>query len=432
MTPQGGPFHPIRRTRWLRGTTAKVMLSAGRVAIATGASSVLLVAVAVISARVLGPAGRGAIVLVATTATYLMLVTSLGIPISGRVMLGTGNRRTVLGHYLGLGLFLSMLQIVLTTILVRMILVRSGVPLTLEQDLLAGLYGGGLLVAYLLVHGLYGIGLNEQAATVQVGGAAVQLLLVIVLGSAAVGSPWPYVAAMLAGTLGQIVASIVMFAFARFLVWPSFSVVAWRTLIVRGVPAIGLSLGQAAVLRIDRVLIGLFLSASAVGVYSVAATATDVVSLVPTALSQVLFQKIASKSVDISTVNRARAISLAFGIVSAVVIYLLAPLGIDLLVGPRFANAVEPLRILLLGAVLLSSYQIDAYALAARGQIWLAGSATLLGFAVVFVADLVLIPAHGIVGAAWASVIAYGVMATLVRLFVSRVEAAPTDPVAAI
>jgi O-antigen/teichoic acid export membrane protein len=416
----------------MRGTTAKLVLSAGRVAIAGGASSVLLVAVAVITARVLGPSGRGALVLVATTATYLMLVTSLGIPISGRVMLGTGDRRTVLSHYLGLGLFLSMVQIVLTAILAWAILIRSGVPLTLEEDLLVGLYGGGLVVGYLLVHGLYGIGLNEQAAIVQVGGAAVQLLLVIVLGSAAVASPWPYVAAMLFGTLGQIVASLIVLAFGHFLVWPSFSLIAWQTLIVRGVPAIGLSLGQAAVLRLDRLLIGLFLSASAVGVYSVAATATDIVFLVPAALSQVLFQKIASKTVDLSTAHRARTITLLIGVVTALVIYLLAPLAIDRLVGPRFAGAVVPLRILLLAALFLSSYQIDAYALAARGQIWLAGSATLLGFAVILVADLLLIPTNGIVGAAWASAIAYGLMAVLVRLIVIRVESAPAESVAAV
>lgn len=417
----------VWKTRWLRGTTTQLVLSAGRVAIASGASSLLLIVVAIISARVVGPAGRGVIVLIATTATYLMLVTSLGIPISNRVMLGTENRRMVLRHYFGLGLFLSMVQIALTAIVVRVILIQSGVPPTLAQGLLAGIYGGGLLAAYLLIQALYGIGWNEQAAIVQLGGAAVQLVLVIALGVAAIGSPWPYVAAMLAGTLGQIVAAIVTLAFARFLVWPSFSLVAWRTLVVRGVPAIGLSLGQAAVLRLDRVLIGLFLSASAVGVYSVAATATDIVSLVPTALSQILFQRIASKSIDSSTLNRARRVALVFGVATALVIYLLAPLGVDLLVGPRFAGAVTPLRILLVGALFLSSYQIDAYALAARGKIWLAGSATLLGFAVIFAADLLLIPTNGIVGAAWASVIAYGVMATLMRLLVRRVEQEPTD-----
>jgi len=335
-------------------------------------------------------------------------------------MLGTENRRTVLSDYFGLGLLLTLLQIVVAAVLVAAVLIRSGVPVTLELDLLAAVYAGALVLAYLLVHGLYGIGYNEQAATVQVGGAAVQLVLVILLGVAAVTSPWPYVAAMLAGTLGQIVASMIVLAFGGFLVRPRVSIDAWRKLITQGVPAIGLSLGQAAVLRLDRIIVGFFLAAAAVGVYSVAATATDLVALVPGALSQVLFQKIASRSIETSTANRARLVALLSSVVVAAVLYFLAPIGIEVLVGASFAGAVEPLRILLLAAVVLSSYQIDAYALAARGQIGRAASATVIGLAVIVVADLILIPAKGIVGAAWASVIAYAVMAILVRVIIRR------------
>jgi O-antigen/teichoic acid export membrane protein len=174
------------------------------------------------------------------------------------------------------------------------------------------------------------------------------------------------------------------------------------------------------VLRLDRILVGLFLSAAAVGVYSVAATATDLVALVPGALSQVLFQRIASRSVDRSTLNRARAYALLSSVAIAAALFLLAPLGIDLLVGPSFSGAVLPLRILLLAAVILSSYQIDAYALAARGQIGAAASATVFGLVVIVIADLILIPTHGIVGAAWASVIAYALMAASVGLVVRR------------
>lgn len=420
-------FNTVDGVGWLRSTTGRLVVSAGRVAIATGATSVLLIAVAVISARVVGPTGRGAIVLVTTTATYLMLVTSLGTPISARVMLGTADRRTVLSHYLGLGLAISTVQIIVTAILVQVILTHSGVQLTLGQDMLAGLYGGGLLLAYMLMHGLYGIGLNEHAAVVQVGGATVQLLLVIFLGVAGIVSPWPYVAAMFAGTLGQIAASVAVLAFTGFLAGPKLSVMDWRTMIVRGAPAIGLSLGQAAVLRVDRILIGLFLSASAVGVYSVASTATDVVSLLPAALSQVLFQRIASKTIDPAIANRARAITLGVSLLTAVVLYLVAPVALDRLVGDRFAGALMPLRILLIAAVLLASYQIDAYALAARGQLWFAGSATMVGLGVLIAADLLLIPTNGILGAAWASVIAFGVMAGVVRLIARRVEAAAAD-----
>jgi O-antigen/teichoic acid export membrane protein len=407
----------------LDSTTARLMVSAGRVAGATGVASLLLAAVAVITARTLGPNGRGVIVLVTTAVTYVMLISSLGVPISGRVLLGRGGRKAIIGQYLGLGLALSVVQVILTMILVRIVLIRSGVPVTVGEDVLMGVYGGAYMAAYLLVHGLYGLGLNGHAASVQVGGALMQLVPVAGLAYAGVGSPWPYVGAMVAGALGQVGVSLAILAVARFLVWPSFSYAGWLQLLTRGVPAIGLSLGQAGTLRIDRVLIGLFLTASPVGIYSVAATGTELVWLVPTALSQVLFQRLASKSVELRAANRARVVSLACGLVTAVAIFAIAPFAIDFLVGPKFAGAVLPLRILLVGAILLSSYQLDAYALAAHGRIGLAASATLVGFAVVFVADLFLIPVYGIVGAAWASVIAYGAMAVLARILVRRAYA---------
>ena len=404
----------------LGATTGRLMVSAGRVAVANGVATVLLAAIAVITARALGPNGRGVLVLIATAVTFVMLVTSVGVPISARVMLGRGDRKAIIGQYLALGFVLSLAQVVLTMILVRLLLIHSGVQVTLWEDVLIGLYGGAYMGAYLLVHGLFGLGLNGHAASVQVAGALMQLLPVTGLAFAGVGSPWPYVGAMVVGALGQVIVSLAILATTRFLSWPSFSAAGWLTLLTRGIPAIGLSLGQAGTLRIDRILIGLFLTASPVGIYSVAATCTEVVWLVPSALSQVLFQKLASKSVDQRTANRARVASLACGLATAVVLFAIAPLVVNVLVGARFAEAVLPLRILLVAAVLLSSYQLDAYALAAHGRIGLAATGTLVGFGAVLFADLLLIPAYGIVGAAWASVIAYGVMAILVRILVRR------------
>jgi O-antigen/teichoic acid export membrane protein len=225
---------------------------------------------------------------------------------------------------------------------------------------------------------------------------------------------------LLIGIVGQIGLSVVVLAMNGFLVWPTFDSAAARELIRRGIPAIGLTLGQNATLRIDRILIGLFLTAAPVGVYSIAATGTELVWLAPTALSQVLFHRFATRSIDLSIATRARILSLVIALLTALTMFLVAPYAIDLLVGARFADAVSPLRILLIAAVFFASYQLDAYALAAQGRIGPAASATLVGFAVVLTADLMLIPMYGIIGAAWASVIAYGLMAAIVRVMLSR------------
>jgi O-antigen/teichoic acid export membrane protein len=416
LDPPGALAHPS-----IGGVTARLLFSAAHVASANGLTALLLAANAVITARTLGPSGRGAIVLVSTGATYLMLISSVGIPIAGRVMLGGPDRRLVVSHYFGLGLLLLLVQLVLTAIIVPVLLELSGVSVTFADDVLLSMYGGALIAAYLLVHSLFGLGLNEHAAYMQAGGALAQLVLVSALAFLGIASPWPYIGALLVGTLCQIAMSGVILAKNGFLVRPSFAGVAMLELLRRGIPAIGLTLGQSATLRIDRVLIGLFLSASPVGVYSVAATGTEIVWLVPTALSQILFHKFASRSVDQSSATAARLFSLLISLVTAAGLFGIAPYAIDFLVGAKFADALIPLRILLVGAVFLASYQLDSYALAAHDRITHAGLATMFGFGVVLLADLWLIPRYGLVGAAWASVIAYAVMAATVRVMVRRV-----------
>jgi len=403
----------------------RLVLTASRVAGATGVASLLLAGVTVVTARSLGPSGRGALVLVSTVSTYVMLVISLGIPIPARVMMAGRNRRVVVKNYLGLGLVLFAIQVLVSTVLIRLALTRSGISVTPPEDGLASVYSGALMGAFLLTHALYGVGFNHHAAFLQVWGAIAQLVLVVGLAMLHVGSVWPYIGAMLGGASCQIVISLVVLERRLLSIWPTFSLGVWRALIVRGIPAIGLTLGQAAVLRFDRILVGLYLAASAVGIYSVAATATEIVWLLPVGLSQVLFHAFASKSVDVSAITRARLASLAFAVLTALAIYAIAPLAINRLVGAQFADAVAPLRVLLIGAILLSSYQLDAYALAARGRLGRAAAATIGGFSAMFLIDLVLIPMYGIVGAAWASVIAYGVMALAVRIMVTQIRTQP-------
>jgi O-antigen/teichoic acid export membrane protein len=269
---------------------------------------------------------------------------------------------------------------------------------------------------------VYGVGLNQLAAFLQVLGALLQLIGVAALAATGANSIWQYVSALSIGMIGQVMSSLMVLSKKGFSVWPAVALPVWLRLIRSGFTAIGLTLGQAAVLRIDRILVGLYLAASAVGIYSVAATATEVVWLLPLALSQVLFHGLASRSVDLATATKAKVASLGVALICAIGIYAVAPVAVDKIVGAQFHDAVTPLRILLLGAVLLSSYQLDAYILAARGRFGLAAGATVAGFGAMFLLDLVAIPKYGIVGAAWASVIAYGLMAVAVGVMVARIH----------
>lgn len=396
------------------------MFSAGRVAASTGASSILLAVNAVVTARALGPSGRGAIALITTTATYVMLAGSLGTPISVRVLLGRPVQGALLQHYVGLGLALSLVQSILAVLVVVPVLLGSGVAIDMPLALSVAVYGSGMLAAYLLLNALYGVGAHDQAALVQILGAVAQLIPVMLLAVESFGAVWGYVLGIGIGAFGQAFVSVVLLERSGHAIRPIFFRPDWVELIWHGVPALGLTFGQAVVLRIDRILVGLFLAASAAGVYSIAATASEVVWLVPVALSQVLFHRVAAASIDASSAKWARIVSLAIAVGTAASLFVIAPFAIDRIVGPAFEGAVTPMRVLLLAAVFLASYQVDALTLAARGRIGQSAMATIVGLIVVVLADLSLIPTRGLVGAALASVFAYGVMAVCARLMASR------------
>ena len=408
------------------GITAKLIAAAGRVAGGTLVASAFQLLFAFLTARILGPQGRGVLVLVATTATYSMLLTSLGVVIPARVMLGGSDAKTVLAQYVGLALLLGAVQLVVTAILVDIILAHSGISLDAPQVITAGIYGSSLLIAYLLTHALFGVGRSGNAVAVQGVGGAAQLIAGLALGLFGVKAVWPFISAPIIGAALQIAVSLTALARAGYPVRPTVSASTWRRLTKTAPAGMGVSFGQAAVLKLDRIFVGVMLSATAVGVYSVAATATDVVMVAPTALSQVLFHRLASKSVDPASARKARVLSMFISAAIAGALFLIAPFAIQRALGDRFMGAVDPLRILLLAALALSSYQLDAYSLSAMGEVGRAAVATVAGLVVVIGADLLLIPSRGIVGAAWASVIAYCVMAAIARAFARRIR--PSGP----
>jgi Na+-driven multidrug efflux pump len=79
------------------------------------------------------------------------------------------------------------------------------------------------------------------------------------------------------------------------------------------------------------------------------------------------------------------------------------------------------MAILLLGVVALSLHKILASDLSGRGLPQYPSITSALALVVTLVADLLLIPRYGIVGAAWASTLAYGVQTIALVVIYRRV-----------
>ena len=226
-------------------------------------------------------------------------------------------------------------------------------------------------------------------------------------------------------TVVACVAYVPVLHHRRLLVWPRIALRSWALLFATGLRGMGVGISDSLTSRLDRYLVGFFLLPAAVGFYAVAATTSELFRLIPTSVMQVLFPRLASRTRGLDTVARARRACLAIVVAAVGAVIFVAPWGVLVVFGSTYLPAVTPLQVLLLGEVGMTLFIVDGSAISAFGMTGRATLAAAAGLAVVAAADAVLIPRHGIVGAAWASVLAYWVMGISARLAMANALDAP-------
>ena len=166
--------------------------------------------------------------------------------------------------------------------------------------------------------------------------------------------------------------------------------------------------------RLDLFLVNLIVGPAAAGLYTVAVRLVEQLWMISTATSTVIFPRLSAMSGnDVArrslTPVMARSVMLVTLLASALLAILATPL-IRLLFGSEFIPATFALFIMLPGVVLLSCARVLANDLAARGMVGinllLAGGVLLLNT----IANLLLIPYYGIIGAAVATTTAYSMI----------------------
>jgi O-antigen/teichoic acid export membrane protein len=187
------------------------------------------------------------------------------------------------------------------------------------------------------------------------------------------------------------------------------------------------SLGTFFGYRADVFLLGWLLgSPTAIGIYAVAVSLAELVFNVPDAVSTVLFPRIASA--ERAEADRlAPAIARATVLVTVLAAVALIPaawLAIRLLL-PAFVDGMPALVILLPGIVSLSLAKVLTSYLSGIERLGPVTAAAVASLVINLGANVVLIPAWGIVGAAAASLVSYTVYAVLMVRSASRASGAP-------
>ncbi len=375
-------------------------------------SSACALLVAIASARQLGPIGRGEIVFVITVCVLGQELVSLGTNVSGRVKI-LQNAGVLIEDFLGLITVLVAVQ----AALVAGVLVTVG-SRWFELDATVCAAGVGAGAAMFFAHMM----LDASVAVRRTLETGVRDLLIGIL---------PVVGVLIAVLAGRLsVSAVIVLTALGYLsgggyLWSvvrrgtgpiRFMPSRWGPILRSGMPVLFGSFGQVVAFRTDRLFLGLFSTSAALGVYSVAATATELPRIVLIPATQVLANRIATG--DISTQNLRSLLTrliAAYSILMAVVAVVAPSIFIPLL-GGGFADARDLVAVLALSESLLAVFLLSTAVLTGLGQFRMLPIPAIVGMSVIVSADMFVVPRFGGVGAAWVRVAGFGSMAMLAAL----------------
>lgn len=406
------PTAPAAGAGRLLASSGKVLAS--RIVIYVGA----LVTV-VITARELGTTGRGAITLILTIVSLGSVIFSVGIPVAGRLLL-VGDDPVTSGAYFGLALGMTAVEAIVTPLVAAAFLPAVDVHLGFTAFLVIGALAAVNGFAYRMVSSIAAYGRvaasSSWTATGYVAQGALCALAVAVAEPNVVG----FVGLLAAGMTIPAVGAVWDLHRNGRSMRPVFDRPGWRRLIRTGVPSLSTIISESATFRIDRLILGLFRNPAAVGIYSAAATASEMFRFIPWSINQLVFYEVVVGRLSKRRLRHIRFLTIGAMVIVAGVGALIAPWMIETLLGPSFGDAVEPFRILLLAELGLAWYLFDSTLLLSSRQVRLAAIAAMFGLGMILVADFLLISAYGITGAAIASVVTYWAMAGVARRLLAQ------------
>jgi O-antigen/teichoic acid export membrane protein len=175
-------------------------------------------------------------------------------------------------------------------------------------------------------------------------------------------------------------------------------------------------------LRLDVVLLNYMASTAAVGVYSVAVAIGGRLQTIPQTVAYVVFYRTSAR--ELGTGARTAQILRIAGVAVSGVSLVVGAIGSALVVplfGPQFALAVPAMWIMIPAMAVFGLYRLLASDVEGRGRPGLISVSSLLANVTIVGLDLLWIPRFGILGAAWASLIAYGVALAMAAVMFCRV-----------
>jgi O-antigen/teichoic acid export membrane protein len=174
--------------------------------------------------------------------------------------------------------------------------------------------------------------------------------------------------------------------------------------------------------RLDMFILNCFLGPANVGIYVVSVKLAELLWYLPNAVSFVIFPKAAASSPEEMNVFTPRVFRTTLGLTAlgAVGLAFVGRPVINFVFSSAFIGAYVPMLTLLPGVILLGGAKVLTNEIAGRGYPHYNSINAGLALVLTVVFDLLLIPRHGVIGAALASSIAYtGIFITAIGFYLA-------------
>jgi len=384
------------------------------------------IASTIITARVLGPSGKGLYSVLTLTAAIALMIGELGF--GHAVVYYIGNKKLSLKECVSSSLFTQVLiSIVITGLLVLAIkhykeTIYANLPYSYVW-MVVGLFPFILFSASLrsAIQGLYKIPLLNLLHILQSAGFLLLLYFLLVV------FDWSLKGAIIAWGTSSLIGFFILFLAVIRENGLGFSGVnskAIKKLFSFGIRTYGGNFLKFIQYRFDIIIVAYFLPPTAVGYYAVATTVAEVVWQFPNAVQTVLFPRIASLSKSDAkdfTPTICRQVVLITGIACCLLL-VIANVLIPFAFGQEYSPSIRPLAILLPGVFTLAIWKILHADLVAQGFPIIYSFTALLSTLTMVLLDFFFIPAWGINGAAFACSVSYVVSTIPVIYFYKRIS----------
>ena len=179
--------------------------------------------------------------------------------------------------------------------------------------------------------------------------------------------------------------------------------------------------------RFDQLLIPHFVGMTQQGYYSIAVLLAEKLMHITNTLQLVLFPKLSASTPE--DANRITTVAVRHALfwvgLGAICLQLIRRPLVLILYGTAFERAITPFSILLLAVFLLTFSKILTIDLSGRNRRFPSTVAMGIAMAVNLALNFLWIPKHGMIGAAWASAVSYGVQSLVMIGYFLRISGVP-------